>query len=460
MTAVLKRTGLALFCLLLCGATATRALADSPVSDEPIVNSEGLIPDDTERWNIHGQSTYIVQWKNNFSSPDPGAKSLLNNTQGDNTKSYTWSITPFMGARLWEGAEVYYNPEGNQGMSFSQLSGLGGFTNGELQKGNAVPMIWYNARAFLRQSIGLGGGLEHIESGPNQLAGNVDKRRLVMSYGWFSALDFFDGNRYSHDPRLQFMNWSIMANGAYDFAANSRGYTYGLAGEYYDNGIAFRIARFAMPKEPNGLALDYQLTQQYGDQAELEVAHQLFTEPGKIRLLVFQNRGWMASYAAAVSLDPSAPNIMNARTSYQTKWGYGINLEQGLTESIGAFTRYGWNNGQTETQAFTDIDRSLSGGLSIKGTAWSRENDTFGLGFAINGVAGSQVDYLSRGGSTMFIGDGYLRYQTERILETYYSAQIYKGAYVSADYQYIQNPAYNSARGPVNFFGVRAHYEF
>lgn len=445
--------------LILCGIS-TVALANAPVSDEPAIAPETPIAAAEERWSLHGQSTYVVQWKNNFSSPNPGQKSLLNNTQGDNTKSYTWTITPYLGARLWEGAEVFYNPEGSQGVSFSQLSGLGGFTNGELQKGNAVPMIWYNARAFLRQSIGLGGGTEYIESGPNQLAGNVDRRRLVLTYGWMSALDLFDGNRYSHDPRTQFMNWSIMANGAFDYAANSRGYTYGLAGEYYHDGVVFRLARFAMPREPNGLALDYQLTQQYGDQAELEVAHNWLPQAGKIRLLVFQNRGWMASYAAAISLDPNAPNIMNARNAYRTKWGYGINLEQGLTEDVGAFLRWGWNNGQTETQAFTDIDRSLSGGVAIKGTSWAREHDTVGFGFAVNGIAGSQVDYLSRGGATMFIGDGALRYQTERVLESYYSAEIFKGAYASLDYQFIANPAYNAARGPVNFFGVRAHYEF
>ena len=428
---------------------------------DPIVDDRAAIPDDTSWYSLHGQATYVLQYKNQFNSPYSGEKSLL--SAGDVGKSYTVTITPFLGVRLWKGAEAFYNPEAAQGVPFSQLSGLGGFTNGEMQRGNLVPMQFYNARAFIRQTIGLGGGLEHIEDAPNQIKGNVDKRRLTLTYGLFSALDYFDSNSYSHDAKTQFLNWSIMEAGAYDFAANARGYTYGVVGEYFDDGWTVRLARLAMPKTPNGTSLDYQLTKQYGDQIEVEHEHQFFGQGGALRVLFFQNRGIMATFNDAITqadqtgLNP--PNILTARNGYQTKWGYVLNAEQAVFDDIGLFARWSWNNGQSETQAFTDISRSLSAGTAIKGNSWGRADDTYGLAFALNGISASQINYLNRGGNTMFIGDGRIAYQGERILETYYSLNVCKGAYLSADYQYIRNPAYNSDRGPVSFFGLRAHIE-
>ena len=444
-------------------SSAPILLAESPVSSAPIVDDHSPLEGETEQWSIHGQTTYISQFKNNFNSPYYGSKSLLNKTDGDISKSYTFSATAFLGTRLWEGAEAYINPEMFEGTPFSGLSGLGGFSNGELQKGTAIPPIYYMARMFLRQTFGFGGGQEHIEGAPNQLAGHVDKRRLVVSYGTFSALDFFDANAYSHDPRTQFLNWSLMASGAYDYAANSRGYTYGFVGEYYhDEEWVARIARLAMPKSPNSLALDYDLTQQYGNTAELTHIHTISGQPGKARVLVFQNRGIMSTYNNAISFGQQTgtiPDILNTRYGYQTKWGYALNGEQAITENIGAFARWSWNNGQTETQAFTDISNSLSGGLSIKGASWGRPQDTIGIGAALNGISSQQVAYLQKGGSTMFIGDGKLNYKKEQIFETFYSWNVYKSLSLSADYQRIANPAYNADRGPVNFYGLRAHIE-
>ena len=433
----------------------------SSVEGDPTVDSETPIPDDTAWFSVHGQATYILQYKNKFNSPYVGDKSLL--STGDVGKSYTVTVTPFIGMRLWEGAEVFYNPEAAEGVPFSNLSGLGGFTNGEMQRGNLVPMQFYNARAFIRQTIGFGGGIEHIEDGPNQIKGNVDKRRLTLTYGWLSALDYFDSNSYSHDPRTQFLNWSIMAAGAYDFAANGRGYTYGVVGEYFDDGWTVRLARLAMPKSPNGMALDYQLTKQYGDQIEVEREHNFFGQDGALRVLFFQNRGILATFNDAINQAEQTgtypPNILTSRFGYQNKWGYVLNAEQAVLDDIGLFARWSWNNGQSETEAFTDISRSLSGGASVKGSFWGRPNDTYGLALSFNGISSSQINYLNQGGNTMFIGDGKIAYQWERILETYYSVGLFKGAYLSADYQYIRNPAYNSDRGPVSFFGVRAHFE-
>ena len=433
----------------------------SSVEGDPTVDSETAIPDDSSWYSLHAQSTYVLQYKNKFNSPYAGEKSLL--STGDVGKSYTVTITPFIGISPWKGTEIYYNPEAAEGVPFSNLSGLGGFTNGEMQRGNLVPMQFYNARAFIRQTIGLGGGVEHIEDGPNQIKGDVDKRRITLTYGWLSALDYFDSNSYSHDPRTQFLNWSIMAAGAYDFAANGRGYTYGVVGEYFDDGWTVRLARLAMPKTPNGMALDYQLTKQYGDQIEIEREHKVMGQDGALRVLFFQNRGILATFNDAVNQAEQTgvypPNILTSRNGYQNKLGYVLNAEQAVFDDIGLFARWSWNNGQSETEAFTDISRSLSAGTSVKGSYWGRPKDTYGLAFALNGISSSQINYLSQCGSTMFIGDGKIAYQGERILETFYSVNLFKGAYLSADYQYIQNPAYNSDRGPVSFFGFRAHFE-
>ena len=216
-----------------------------------------------------------------------------------------------------------------------------------------------------------------------------------------------------------------------------------------------------MPKEPNGQSLDYQLTQQYGDQIEVEREHKVLGQEGALRALVFQNRGVMATFNDAINQAGAgqAPNILTARNNYQNKWGYVLNAEQAVLDDIGLFARWSWNNGQSETEAFTDISRSLSGGAAVKGSFWGRHNDTLGLAFALNGISSSQINYLSQGGYTMFIGDGKITYQGERILETYYSVNLFRGAYLSADYQYIRNPAYNADRGPVSFFGLRAHFE-
>ena len=451
---------------LLCLAEVQLCLAESAVDGDPTVATTQVADfGETENFSLHGQATYVLQYKNRFSSPYVGDKSLL--STGDQGKSYTLTMTPFMGARLWEGAAVFYNPEAVESVAFSNLSGLGGFPNGEMQRGTNVPMKFYNARYFIQQSFGFGGGQEYVEGGPNQLAGTVDKRRLRITYGGFSALDYFDNNKYSHDPRTQFLNWSFMAMGAWDFPANSRGYTYGVVAEYFDEGWAVRLGRLAMPMEPNALRLDWGLNKQYGDQIEFEHKHTIGTQPGALRFLVFQNRGWMATYSNAMNLaaqnNLATPDILTSRNSYQKKWGYGVNLEQAITDKAGLFARWSWNDGQTETQAFTDIDRSLSGGIVVNGAHWGRANDTWGIAGALNGIAGSQIAYLSyggnngSGGSTMFIGDSKLNYRKEQILETYYSVNIWKGTYLSADYQYIANPAYNADRGPVSFFGLRAH---
>lgn len=434
-------------------------LAEAPVSSTPIISNEDGEP---ESWNIHGQATYILQQKDNFNSTYNSTNSLLSRSEGNGLPSYTFSSTLFLGKRLWEGAEFYFNPEVFQGIPFSgQLVGLGAFQNGELQKGAFTSPVFYTARAFLRQSFNFSGDDEFIESSANQLAGKVSKNRLVLSYGKFASLDFFDQNTFSHDPRTQFQNFAIFSMGAYGYAADPKGFTFGAVAEWYQDNWTLRVARLALPQVPNTEQIDYSLATNYVDQIEVSRAHSIGNQPGAIRAILFQQHAYMGSYQDAIDMGiqtNASPDIVGIRKSGQRSWGYGLNFEQALTSDIGVFGRWSWNSGNTETQTL-DISNSLSGGISIKGNAWGRPKDTLGIGYAISGISSSEIAYLQQGGMTAFIGDGALDYKKEEVIETFYSFNLAKNMHVTADYQRISNPAYNAARGPINFFGIRAHIE-
>lgn len=412
-----------------------------------------------EDWNAKFQSTYVWQKDAAFHS----AYASTNSLSQDSHKSYSFTATAAFGVRLWQGAELYLDPEVAQGVAFSNLTGLGGFTNGELARTSGAKPTLYRARLFLRQTWGLGGDTEKVESDANQLAGLVDKHRVVLTAGNMSVSDIFDGNIYNHDPRTQFMNWSIMTHGAYDYAADSRGYSWGAVLEYFQDNWVVRAGRFIQPKEPNQLKLDTKVFEHYGDQIEIEHAHKLLEQPGKLRLLAFHNHTKMSRYEDALELSTQTsalPDINLVRSGDQSKYGLGLNLEQAISENIGVFMRAMWADGRTETYAFTEIDHSLSGGTLIKGNAWHRPDDKIGLAFAINGLSKAHQEYLTAGGQGFFLGDGNLNYQTENIIEVFYNLKLNKLAWLSVDYQHIDNPGYNADRGPVNFAGLRLHTEF
>lgn len=446
----------------LCLGLTFEATAGAPVVDDVQSEESHSHSGESDWFSLHGQSTYIWQQKDNFRSSYYGQNSLTNRTEGGGGKSYTWSVTGFFGTRLWEGAEAYYNPEMFEGTPFTgSLVGLGGIQNGELQKGSFAPPTYYNARAFLKQTIGLGGGKIHLDSGPNQIAGEIDKNRIVLSYGKVASLDYFDQNTYSHDPRTQFQNFALWSMGAFGYAADSKGYTYGVVGEWYQDDFVLRTARLAVTTQPGGTQLDWTLRQNYVDTLEVTHNHEAWGRPGAIRLLVYRQYANMATYnnalSKAISPDLTPTPLTDAR-SFTNSWGYGINAEQAITNDVGVFGRWSWNPGQTETLTL-DMSRSLSGGASVKGNRWGRSMDTVGVGYAINGISASEINYLSKGYYTVFIGDSQIQYRTEQVGEAYYSAQICKGLSITGDYQHISNPAYNSARGPVNFFGFRIHGE-
>lgn len=413
---------------------------------------------DPDRFAVHGQATYVWQHDLSFHSPYSGPNSL----SGKSTTSYSVTTTLDLGMRLWQGAEVHFNPEMAFGQPFSGLHGLAGFTNGELAKTAGPNPTLYRARAFFRQTVGLGGGTEEREAEMNQFAGQVDKRRLVFTAGNFSVLDVFDNVTYAHDPRTQFLNWSFLTHGAFDYAADARGYTWGAALEYYDGDWAYRIGRFIQPEESNGLPLDTRIGRHYGDVFEVERSHSLAGQPGKLRVMLFRNRTDMARYDDALALGQStgsAPDISLARRD-NTKVGVGIGGEQQINDDIGVFARASWADGKTETYAFTEIDRSVSFGTLVKGSKWGRSDDTVGLAAAINMLSPDHRRYLQQGGLGVFLGDGKLNYAPEQIVEAFYSFQATKHLWISADAQWIRNPGYNADRGPAVFFGTRLHTEF
>lgn len=418
------------------------------------------VGNDYEDWTARFQGTYIWQTKPRM----PAAYSGQNSLQAARELSYTATATAYLGMRTWNGGEVYLNPEVTQGIPFSELSGSGGFTNGELTRTAGNRPKLYRQRLFLRQTWGLGGGDEAVEADMNQMAGTVDKNRIVLTVGNFSSLDVFDENRYAKDPRVHFMNAGFMAPLAFDYAADARGFGWGYAAEWYQDNWAFRIGRMTGPKEPNMLPTDFQISKHYGDQVELERAHTLSGQPGKVRLLAWRNRAVLATFKDALDYLKANPDadhqaILAVRNGERIKYGAGINIEQAINDDLGFFLRAMKADGRTETYAFTETDGSLATGFALKGAAWGRGMDTLGVGYAHNTLSGDRRKYLEAGGISFFIGDGALNYKPEQLVETYYSFHVWKSVFLTADYQRMWNPAYNADRGPANFFAMRLHAE-
>ncbi|MFA5982957.1 MAG: carbohydrate porin [Methylococcaceae bacterium] len=433
-----------------------------------------------ERWNAYGQATYISSVKDAF----PAAYSNLNGTPNSlSTKaerSFTATTTFYLGFKAWTGGEFYASPEMISELPLSGLKGLGAsIQNFELQKNGSESALWYLARVFYRQTINLGGEQFAVGSGPLQLAGLQSSRRFVLTAGNYSVLDIFDKNAYASDLRHQFFSLAFLANSAYDFAADARGYTWGISGEYFFDNWTFRFGRFITPKDPNQLPLNSAIFKFYGDQAELEHRHLLAGQAGAVRLLVYRNRENIGSFRDAINAfnnDPnqnavncvnfnyasnnaSAPDLCYVRKA-NIKWGIGINLEQSLSPDIGFFLRGLYSDGKTEVYSYASSDRSLSFGTAIKGTRWGRPKDVLGLGYAQSWLSQDHIDFLNLGGVDGFIGDGRINYKPERIADIYYQCHIFSSTWLSLDYQHVANPAYNSARGPVDIYGARVHFEF
>ena len=437
--------------------------SDIQIKDDAVVHDASIIEPQPsikapESWNIHGQYTYVNQRHPSFDASYSGTYSL----DSYKRQSHTNDVTLFVGIRLWQGAEFYVNPEYDEGFGLSNTQGVAGFPSGEAYKvGKNHPYFKWQ-RAFLRQIINLGGKEQSIESSANQLAGSKTSNHIILTAGKFSVVDIFDTNIYAHDPRSDFLNWSILDAGAFDYAADAWAYTYGLAGEWTQSWWTVRGGLFALSELPNTTKIQKDFSQ-YSLIAEVEERHQWLGHPGKLKLFVFDNRGRMAKYDDAVQLANQTGSIPDPALSrhFTSRAGMGINLEQELTSTIGLFGRASFNDGSKEAFDFTDINQSISGGLLIKGNSWGRPYDTFGIAGAINGISDAARQYFAAGGLGILIGDGQLiHYSSERIFETFYSFQLNQYAKMSLNYQYVVNPAYNQDRGPVSLFGMRFHAEF
>lgn len=420
--------------------------------------------------NVHGQTTYINQRYNAFNSPYQGQNSLL----PQNSMSYTWSGTLFFGARVAQDTDIYFNPEVVSGVPFSGLAGLGGPTNGEATRAQGAQAHFYSARAFLRQTINQEGGKVELENDANQISQIVSSNRFVITAGQFSTLDIFDDSKYAKDPRVQFMNWGNMTYLSYDYAADARGYSWGLAGEWYRDNWVFRASRMLAPKDPNGRDLNWQIFNSYGDQIEVERQHMIGDLPGKVSILGYRNRMVMARFTDATNYliannAQGTQAILNLRNTSQVKTGIGLNAEQALTKDMGIYMRAFTSDGHTETMAFAEADSSLSVGMGINGDRWGRAKDTIGISAMLNGISSNRRAYLQAGGISNFIGDTpypymgpsqTITYKPEQISEVYYNALVVKNVLLGANFQHIMNPAYNAARGPVNVLSFRIHAEF
>lgn len=436
--------------LVVVSAWTAHAQEPSPSSDTPL---------EPERWNLFYQATSIGQYHGTFRSPYSSPYSLQDRMERD----VSLTSTLFLGLRVEKNTMVYFDPEIAGGRGFSGVNGLANSSNGELPRVASATPKPYLARLYVSHDFAFGSATEAFESGENQLAGRRPMNRYTVTAGRFTLTDFFDSNRYSHDPRSQFMGWAVMYDGAWDYPADVRGYTWGWVHEVHTHNWSLRYASAAMPRVANGLRFDRRLFRNRGDVFEIERRWEAGGHPGAARLLNYENRADAGTYTDALrrtTAGGEVPDITSTRRNGTLKYGFGINAEQEIANDIGVFLRLGWNDGKTESFAFTAIDRLATGGVSISGKRWHRPFDTAATEVTVNGISGVHALYLARGGHDFLIGDGRLQYGPETISESYYTARLLPWLFAGIDLQHVTNPAYNQDRGPVWIASLRLHMEF
>jgi high affinity Mn2+ porin len=425
----------------------------------------GLDPDNV---NFHGQTTFVEQAYPAFRSPYSGAQSLPAGGQGRETID----VTLYAGVRLWQGAQLWVNPEIDQGMGLEDAHGLAGFPSAESYKqGFSYPYARVN-RYFIRQTIDLGGETQKVDADANQFAGSQTANRLVLTVGKFQVVDIFDTNKYANSPKTDFLNWTTVNTGSFDYAGDAWAFSYGATAEWYQGNWTLRGGVFDMSQTPADVggdsALGYGLDPTFNNfemLGEIENRYALWGQPGKLKVTGYVIRGLMGNYNAAVALFQAtgldAGDALAAVRTYTSRPGMNLNLEQQVSENWGVFARAGWADGNVECWDNTDVDRSVEAGVSINGKQWGRPDDTIGVAGVINGISSAHAAYFNAGGLGVLIGDGQLPHPgLEQIIETYYSYAISASTKVSFDYQFIANPAYNTDRGPVNIFAGRFHTQF
>ena len=443
------------FVLLLLAAPPFHAFAREEIDTAATHDALNIAP--AKRFNLHFQATYIYQYKPEFDAQYSGKNSLK--TPEDNENSITSTL--YFGAKLWKGAELYINPEVAGGSGLSGAYGLAASTNGEtFRVGDPAPTL-YLARGYFSQTIPLGKSCDiNIPECANETGGWKPGNYLKFYIGKMSLGDIFDNNAYANSPRSQFMKWCLMNNGAWDYAANLRGYTDAFATVLQLGAMTYKAALAALPLVANGMELNTDLSQEYSINAEVDRSFKLNGKPGNIRLLGYYNNGHMGNYKQTLQYVSFLPDLILSREYGRTKTGFGLSADQQLNNYLGVFLRAGWNDGKNETWCFTEADESLAAGLAINGSAWKRKDDNLSFAIVINGLSQSHRDYLAAGGLGFQLGDGTLAYANETAAELYYSFKPFShGIWLTGDYQLIINPGYNKDRGPVNVFSFRLHVE-
>jgi high affinity Mn2+ porin len=444
--------------------------APTPTKDADAAPPTMFPHPDNWRIFIAGQANIIFQAHGPFHSPYEGINSLL--SRGE----YKTSLL----GTLYLGAQVISNPKYNLdgifdlesagGRGDSEALGLAGFTNLDVVRNPNLGPTPYIAQVQLHQTIGFSDTMVDAQRTPFSLATKVPERRLEFHVGKMGLPDFFDINNIGTDSHLQFMNWTVDNNGAWDYAADTRGYTYGVVTEYYDKDWTARYGIALMPTVANGIDLDWNLRRASGQNWEFELRKPLLgrllspDRKGVVRVLSYVNHAHMGLYRDAIDAyldgEDKTPDIKLHEKFGAVKYGFGLNAEQELTSNLRVFTRLGWNEGQHESFAYTEVDQTIEFGGDYSGRAWSRPNDKVGLTFVSNAIKGDHQEYLKLGGLGFLLGDGKLNYAREDIIESYYNVHTWRGVYYALDLQYIDHPGYNQDRGPVLFESVRMHVDF
>jgi high affinity Mn2+ porin len=410
---------------------------------------------------LSGQANFISQWHPAFHSPYQGKNSLSPQAQDATSRV----LTLFTGLRLTGTTEFLCDVQETGGHGVGEALGVAGFFNLDVVRNPSLSKAPYVARLMWHQIIPLG-SKKPSERTPFSLFRELPDRRLEVRFGKMSLADFFDFNNYGTDSNFQFMNWTVDNNGAYDYAADTRGFTFAAMLEYHDRNYVLRFAEALMPKVANGIHLDADLSRARSENVELELhGHVLKKQEGIVRFLSFVNHANMGDYMQQINewlANPVTPGPVISNHPLQTtvKYGFGINFEQPLTNWIGLFGRWGWNEGQHESYAYTEADQTWQIGVGGNGGRWGRRADRMGMAFVSNGISHDHALYLADGGYGFLLGDGRLNYGRENIVETYYTLHLWRGIYPAFDFQYMNNPGYNRDRGPVFVPSLRLHLEF
>jgi hypothetical protein len=442
---------------------ASTAGADTSQKPEPAEDpSVTIFPHPrNERFWISAQDNIIFQYHPSFPASYSGVNSLH-----DHAENATSNVgTLYLGYAPHKNTELYFDIESAGGGGLSDALGLAGFTNVDVVRNPQLGVSPYIARGLLRQIVPLSQATIEAERGPLSLDSRLPARRFEFYLGKFGIPDFFDVNAGTGDSHSQFLNWTIINNGAYDYAADTRGYTVGLVAAYYDRHWAFRFSEALMPTVANGIQYQWKLSRARGENYEFEFDPKIWRrQTTVIKLLAYENHGNMGLYQHAINNFLAGKNTRPDITAHQVqttvKYGFGMNVQQSITPTITAFARWGWNEGQHESFVYTEVDQTWQAGADLAGERWHRKLDKWGAAFVSNGISAVHAKYLALGGRGFLLGDGALNYGRENIFETYYTAHLWRGIFAGPDLQHITNPGYNRDRGPLWVAGARVHLDF